>query len=319
MPNLNHEPSLQEVYRSVYNRLHTSLGELNTWMQLLEEITRVQRYGLLYQQMQPRIAMVRGQLKQAALELQAARELLETQAAEDMPQRQQLEEQAQRLQRQRETLQQQQQELVRREESLYTRQQQLEELEQRLQEEQARLEQLQQQTGEITRRQEDVEQKAKMLCLREEQLTAWETSLEQEMAVRRDRSAALSSMQEIQSAMMEVQRLIRQVGPAFGNLTDRVNGGFVAGGVRNLIRCSRSLRQLGTDEAKYYAEELERILTGDFGCEKIWPAAGAAIDPLTMAKLDASAPGNAVQAVVYSGWRMEETILEKAVVLPMKE
>lgn len=345
MPNLNHEPSLQEVYRSIHNRLHTSLGELNTWMQLLEEITRVQRYGLLYQQMQPRIAMVRGQLKQAALELQAARELLETQAAEDLPQRQQLEEQAQRLQRQRETLQQQQQELVRREESLYTRQQQLdamqadleqrtrqpqaedadqtrrqlEELEQRLQEEQARLEQLQQQTGEIARRQEDVEQKAKMLCLREEQLTAWETSLEQEMAVRRDRSAALSSMQEIQSAMMEVQRLIRQVGPSFGNLTDRVNGGFVAGGVRNLIRCSRSLRQLGTDEAKYYAEELERILTGDFGCEKIWPAAGAAIDPLTMAKLDASAPGNAVQAVVYSGWRMEETILEKAVVLPMKE
>lgn len=343
MPKLNHESSLLEVYSSIYNRLHTSWNELNSWLQLLDEIAQMQRYGLLGQQMQQRISLVRSQLQQAAMELRGARELLEA-GAETQPQRQQLEEQAQRLQRQREALQQQQQELVRREESLYARQQQLdamqadleqcaqrpdeealqqarrqlEELEQQLQAGQAQLEQMQQQTGEIARQQEDVEQKAKMLCLREEQLTAWEASLEQEMAVRRDRSAALASMQEIQSAMMEMQRLIRQVGPAFGNLTERVNGGFVAGGVRNLIRCSRSLRQLGTDEARYYAEELERILAGDFGCEKIWPAAGDAIDPLTMAKLDASAPGNAVQAVVYGGWRMEETILEKAVVLPIK-
>ena len=38
-----------------------------------------------------------------------------------------------------------------------------------------------------------------------------------------------------------------------------------------------------------------------------------------MTKLDAAAPGNRVQAVVYGGWRMEETVLEKAVVLPVKE
>lgn len=324
MSSLKHEPSLQELYSSVHNQLYASHKELYICMQMLEEIARPQQLGMLYHRMQRPLAAVQVRLQQAALELRQAGGQLEEENAEMLAQ------------------QRRQKELEIWEQSLYARQQQLdalqadldqrtrqpdpeqlrsqiEEMEQRLQEGQARLEQLQQQEQEMARRQADLDQKARMLCLRQEQLEALEASLNGQAAARQNRQDALAVMGDIRSAMLEIQKAVRTVGPAFGDLTERVNGGFVAEGVRDLIRCSRSLRQLGGEEGKYYIGEIERILTEDFGCEKIWPAAGEAIDLLTMTKLNIAAPGDRVQAVVYGGWRMEETVLEKAVILPAKE
>ena len=313
MPNLKDEPSLQQLYSSVHNQLYASQKDLYTWLQVLEEIARSPQFGMLYHRMQRQLATVQVRLQQAALELRKAEGQLQEENAETLAQRRR------------------QKELELWEQNLYARQQQLEvlqaDLDQRARRpdaEQLRgqleeMEQLQQQEQEMTRRQADLDQKARMLCLRQEQLEALEASLDRRTAAQQDRRDALAAMQDIRSAVLEMQKAVQRVEPAFSNLTEQVKGGFAAEGLRGLIQCSRSLRQLGSEEGKYYAGEIERILTEDFGCEKIWPAAGEAVDLRTMTKLDAAAPGNRVQAVVYGGWRMEETVLEKAVVLPVKE
>ena len=324
MPNLKDEPSLQQLYSSVHNQLYASQKDLYTWLQVLEEIARSPQFGMLYHRMQRQLATVQVRLQQAALELRKAEGQLQEENAETLAQRRrqkELELWEQNLyarQQQLEVLQADLDHRARRPDAEQLRGQ-LEEMEQRLQEGQARLEQLQQQEQEMTRRQADLDQKARMLCLRQEQLEALEASLNRQTAAQQDRRDALAAMQDIRSAVLEMQKAVQKVEPAFSDLTEQVKGGFAAEGLRGFIQCSRSLRQLGSEEGKYYAGEIERILTEDFGCEKIWPAAGEAVDLRTMTKLDAAAPGNRVQAVVYGGWRMEETVLEKAVVLPVKE
>lgn len=170
----------------------------------------------------------------------------------------------------------------------------------------------------LEQREKQTRQKEDALERRQQRLDAWEATLQREAAVRQDRKTALTSLREIQGAMMEVQRQVRQLGPTFRDITEHINGGFAIGGLKDLIRCSRSLYQLGSDEAKYYAAELEQILANDFGCEKIQPVIGQPLDLLTMSKVDADDLGQQVKEILYTGWRMGETVLEKAVVAVME-
>ena len=129
----------------------------------------------------------------------------------------------------------------------------------------------------------------------------------------------MEALGQIQDAITETQRTIRQLGPGFSALADQVSGGYVSGGLRSLIRCCRSLRQARTGESGYYAGELEWILVNDFGCEQILPPAGAPFDALTMVRQDAGAGGSRVAETVCCGWRLGEHILEKAVIIPETE
>ena len=177
---------------------------------------------------------------------------------------------------------------------------------------------LQYQEQVLLQRERQVEKKEEALKQRWQRLDAWEAALQREAAVRQDRKTALTSLREIQGAMMEIQRHVRQLGPTFRDINEHVNGGFAIGGLQDLIRCSRSLYQLGSDEAKYYAAELEQILANDFGCKKIQPTIGQPLDLLTMSKVDDDDLGQQVKTVLYAGWSMGETVLEKAVVSVME-
>lgn len=164
-----------------------------------------------------------------------------------------------------------------------------------------------------------LEERERDLTLREQRLADREAALLREGSVREDRSQTLAALGEIQTAMLEVQRTIRQLGPGFNAVTERVNGGFLSGGLCNLIRCCRSLRQARTKEADYYAQELEWILVNDFGCERFQPVTGTPFDPLLMVRQDVSAAGDRVACTVNCGWRMGDHILEKAVITPATE
>lgn len=165
-------------------------------------------------------------------------------------------------------------------------------------------------------RRQALEEREQALEAKERSLADWEAALNQADSLRKDRSGAMAALKEIQAAMAETQRTIRQLGPEFNAVSERVNGGFVSGGLRSLIRCCRSLRQAGTREAGYYADELEWILANNFGCESILPTDGAEFDPLTMVRQDAAAGGNRVARTVCCGWRLGEHILGKAVIIP---
>ena len=150
-------------------------------------------------------------------------------------------------------------------------------------------------------------------------LANWEAALKEERSLREERQTALHLLGQIQAAMTETQRAIRQLGPNFSTVMECVNGGYVAGGLKNLIRCCRSLRQANTTETDYYAKELEWVLLNNFGCQQIVPASGASFDALTMAWQDAAAGGSRVARTVYCGWMLGDSILEKAIIIPETE
>ena len=133
-----------------------------------------------------------------------------------------------------------------------------------------------------------------------EETSTHEPDMNLAMETQTDRALALEALKSIQDAMMETQKNIRQLGPDFSRVLERVNGGFVAEGLRNLIRCTRTLRQAATVEGDYYAEELEQILAQDFGCEKITPLTGSSFESESMRWLNADldAMESTVQAMI---------------------
>lgn len=151
--------------------------------------------------------------------------------------------------------------------------------------------------------------------------------LEQEGSYAQHRTEALTALN---STHDDIRMMLNQINEMRQSILllgkDGINqeitllkGSFAQNALCNLIDLLRSLNNFHTQEADGIAKQLDYILTQDFGCTRITPAPGAAFDSLTMAKQDASIPGEYVESTVACGWMQGSAILKKAIIVPAKE
>lgn len=151
--------------------------------------------------------------------------------------------------------------------------------------------------------------------------------LEQEASYAQHRTEALTALN---STHNDIHMMLNQINEMRQSILllgkDGINqeitllkGSFAQNALCNLIDLLRSLNNFHTQEADSIAKQLGYILTQDFGCTRITPAPGAAFDSLTMAKQDASIPGECVESTIACGWMQGSAILKRAIIVPAKE
>ena len=157
------------------------------------------------------------------------------------------------------------------------------------------------------------------LDARELRLTGREEALEQRNEWAASRTAALDSLKSTHDSIGEILAAAKSIARKLNDDQNTVEGGFAKGGLKSIIHQIRTLYRVNTGESAALAKELELILRQDFGCSCIVPEQGEPFDPLTMAKNDFNMPDGPVGKVVACGWMLNESILEKAIVIPQKE
>ena len=127
------------------------------------------------------------------------------------------------------------------------------------------------------------------------------------------------SLKSTHDSIGEILAAAKSIARKLNDDQNTVEGGFAKGGLKSIIHQIRTLYRANTGESAALAKELELILRQDFGCSCIVPEQGEPFDSLTMAKNDFNMPDGPVGKVVACGWMLNESILEKAIVIPQKE
>ena len=168
-------------------------------------------------------------------------------------------------------------------------------------------------------RKEALDARTTQLDAWELRLTGREEALEQRNEWAASRTAALDSLKSTHDSIGEILAAAKSIARKLNDDQNTVEGGFAKGGLKSIIHQIRTLYRVNTGESAALAKELELILQQDFGCSCIVPEQGEPFDPLTMAKNDFNMPDGPVGKVVACGWMLNESILEKAIVIPQKE
>lgn len=168
---------------------------------------------------------------------------------------------------------------------------------------------------------------AEQLAQRERALEQWEAALAQRqtelqsrqiMAGQQARAAALEQLDQISSEARSAIAAIRALAGPLGEARDLCSGSFLTPYLEELCRITRSMHRSGEPSTVRYADALDALLR-QMGCEPIVPQPGQTLDYLEMAKLDAAQAGETVDTVRSTGWRLNDRVLEKAVVTVKEE
>lgn len=161
---------------------------------------------------------------------------------------------------------------------------------------------------------------AEQLAQRERALKQREAAYmqQQAMAERKERAAALEQLDQISGEARNAIAAIRALAGPLGEARDLCSGSFLTPHLEELCRIVRSMHQSGDRVTMRYADALDSLLH-QMGCEPIVPQPGQPMDYLEAVKLDAAQPGSIVAAVRSTGWRLDDRVLEKAVVTVKEE
>ena len=167
-----------------------------------------------------------------------------------------------------------------------------------------------------------MEKRTATLAAREKAVIEKEQQLaehEAKMTFTAARADALAQLQGTHERIAALLKEVRQTGQQVNSEIQLLQESFAQKGLHSLIHLIRMLHRINSADAIDAARQLENILQQDFACTRFAPGPGVAFDSQTMAKLDASMPGTVVAELTEPGWKLDDTVLERAVIIPEKE
>lgn len=182
---------------------------------------------------------------------------------------------------------------------------------------------LKQREIELKRREEIVEQEEQFALFRAKALNRWEACLTERE--KQDRGQAIAHLAEIHDGADAVYTQVREAVQAIRELAKPLvaaqnvcTGSFFVPGMKELCKISEEMRQSAEKEKNpviaYYANAVDNALS-QLGCTPIVPALNRPFDRYQAVPLDAGQRGNIVAKVCEIGWKFDDTVLKKAVVM----
>jgi DNA-binding transcriptional MerR regulator len=177
-----------------------------------------------------------------------------------------------------------------------------------------------------------LEEEERDVAVRTNALNQWEAQLKEKMAELEKREAALAERenegrqqaiaqlaaidetagginQQIQAAVLAIRGLVEPL----KEVRDTCTGSFSVPGLRELCRVAGEMHRAEDDSIRYYADEIDGVLA-HLGCTKIMPRQNQRMNLSEMVPLDAEQRGTFVDQVCEAGWKLNETVLKKAIV-----
>ena len=172
----------------------------------------------------------------------------------------------------------------------------------------------------LQERAEQLAQRERALQQREAALARQRLELQTAQAAmeRQARGDACALLEQINAEMHGAYQTLQALAKPMNEARQLCSGEFLAEELRQLCRITRAMHQSGEPSMALYADELDAVLQR-FGCVPIVPRPGQPMDYLEMTKLDAAQAGETVDAVRSTGWKLNDRVLEKAVVTVKEE
>lgn len=175
----------------------------------------------------------------------------------------------------------------------------------------------------LKKREEILEKEEKLAYFRTKALNQWETCLAERE--KQDRGQAIAHLAEIHdeadavySQVQQAVQAIRALARPLVEVQSVCTGSFFVPGMKELCKISGEMHQCAAKnqnpELAYYANALDNALS-QLGCTPIVPALNQPIDRYQAVPLDAGQRGNLVARVCEIGWKFDDTVLKKAVVM----